>query len=310
MNSPVASTNKTDLPQVGERLKTASLTQSRCARAALEFKVDPRGKTFLGRQRAEHPFHLTRPFVLEGDPDGMITLYLQSSSGGLYRGDDLTMNVELNSRAQVHLTTQASTIVHHTRGGEAKQSLVLSLATGSYCEYIPDSTILFSGASFYSRIRANLSPGARLLLADSFSWHDPQLTAASTCGGEPDLVFTRYHSDIEIYDSGGNALVLDRLRLDGETVLAKNCGIHDRYKAQGSLILIQPDSHEPILHALRELLCEFPGSYAGASVLPQSCGILIRFLAEDGVVLRRLITQCWIVLRQILFSGMPSIRRK
>jgi urease accessory protein len=197
MYSPVASTKETDPPHVGEELKTVSLTQSRRARADLEFKVDPRGKTFLGRQRAEHPFHLTRPFALEGDPDGMITLYLQSSSGGLYRGDNLTMNVELNPCAQVHLTTQASTIVHHTRGLEAKQSLVLSLAAGSYCEYIPDPTILFSGAAFHSRIRANLSPGARLLLADSFSWHDPRLTAASKRGGEPDIVFTRYDSMVK-----------------------------------------------------------------------------------------------------------------
>jgi len=310
MNSPVALIKETDPSQVGERLKTVSLTQSRCARADLEFKVDPRGKTFLGRQRAEHPFHLTRPFALEGDPDGMITLYLQSSSGGLYRGDDLTMNVELNPRAQVHLTTQAGTIVHHTRGREAKQSLVLSLAAESYCEYIPDPTILFSGAAFHSRIRTNLSPGARLLLADSFSWHDPRLTAASASADESDPVFARYHSDIEIYDSDGSALVLDRLRLDGETALVENCAIHGKYKAQGSLILIQPDSHEPILQALRELLSEFPGSYAGASVLPQSCGILVRFLAQDGVVLRRLTTQCWIMLRQILFSGKPSIRRK
>ena len=67
---------------------------SRKARSSLTFRRDPAGRTFIAGQRTEYPVHMTRPFRLPADPEGMLTLYLQSSSGGLYRGDDLRLIVE------------------------------------------------------------------------------------------------------------------------------------------------------------------------------------------------------------------------
>ena len=49
------------------------------------------GRTFLGGQLTPHPFHITRPFYRPDDPAGMATLYLQSSSGGLYGDDQLDL---------------------------------------------------------------------------------------------------------------------------------------------------------------------------------------------------------------------------
>ena len=69
----------------------------RAVGAALRFRRSG-NKTFLVKQYTPHPFHITRPFYVDGDPDSMATLYLQSSSGGLYGDDDLLSRDRPGSR--------------------------------------------------------------------------------------------------------------------------------------------------------------------------------------------------------------------
>ena len=45
------------------------------------------GRTVLAGQRLPYPFHATRTFYLDRANPEIATLYLQSASGGLYRGD-------------------------------------------------------------------------------------------------------------------------------------------------------------------------------------------------------------------------------
>jgi urease accessory protein len=290
-------------------LPPISLTQSRRAIAALTFATDPSGKTFLAAQRAEHPFHLTRPFQFKQDPEGMVTLYLQSSSGGLYRGDELKMDVKLEENTQLHLTTQASTIVHHTRGQTAKQSLNLTLAKNSYCEYLPDPTVLFSGAAFCSDIRVEIAENARLLLSDSFSWHDPRYKNRPA-DEVADQAFDCYHSTIEIFDQKGKTIVLDRFRLTGEVALSQNCAVHGEYEAQGTILFIDLALSDQVLPAIREMLHQVTDCYAGASKLPNHSGLIIRFLAKDNIALQRILQQSWSLLREQLFGKTPQPRRK
>lgn len=282
--------------------------QSRKARAELRFTKNTSGKTFISHQRAEHPFHITRPYHYEQDPEGMVTLYLQSSSGGIYRGDDLSMDVTLEERAQLHLTTQASTIVHNTRGIKARQSVDIVLGKGSYCEYIPDPTVLFSGAAFCSNIQIKLEEGAKILFTDSFMWHDPSYRLVTERG---EHAFAGYDGNIKIVDQHKNLLVLERFRLEGKDVLQHNCAIHDSFRAQGSLFMIdQSSSLNPVLEAIREGLAHFDDIYAGASELPNNSGIIIRFLAKDGIALQKALNSSWTIVREHITGIIPKLRRK
>jgi urease accessory protein len=298
-----------NLAGLAEKKPVVSLTQSRHACARLIFSTDAYAKTFLAGQRTEHPFHLTRPFQIENDPEGLITLYLQSSSGGLYRGDHLKLDATLEENTQLHLTTQAGTIVHHTRGQEAKQSINLRLEKNSYCEYLPDPTVLFSGAAFCSDIHVEMAENSRLMLSDSFSWHDPRYKKRPA-DSLADQAFEQYHSNIEIYNERGQVMVLDRFRLKGDVALSNNCGIHGPYQSQGSILLIQEESTEKFLEPLRRMFGGFSKSYAGASLLPNKSGLIIRFLAEDGIELQRILEHSWIVLREQMFGCTPMRRRK
>ena len=54
------------------------------------------------------------PFYLDRECPEIATLYLQSASGGLYRGDDVALSIVAGPHAAAHVTTQASTLVHRT----------------------------------------------------------------------------------------------------------------------------------------------------------------------------------------------------
>ena len=47
------------------------------------------GRTTLRRQQVGYPLHVTRGFYLDAERPDLLTLYLQSASGGLYAGDQL-----------------------------------------------------------------------------------------------------------------------------------------------------------------------------------------------------------------------------
>ena len=56
------------------------------SRAELEVR-NVGGNAFISHQLMPHPFHMTVPFSVNGDPENFLTLYIQSSSGGLYDCD-------------------------------------------------------------------------------------------------------------------------------------------------------------------------------------------------------------------------------
>lgn len=148
----------------------------RAVRAELHFRT-VHGRTYLARQLTPHPFHITRPFHLPGDPAGLATLYLQSSSGGLYGDDDLSLSVRLDAGACLHLTTQAAAVVHDARGGLTRQAVRLEVGPDGFLEYLPDPLILFPGADCSTSVQLRLHEGARAVIFDGFVAHDPAGTA-------------------------------------------------------------------------------------------------------------------------------------
>ncbi|WP_416900168.1 MAG: urease accessory protein UreD [Minwuia sp.] len=249
----------------------APLTEAagRLARLSLDFRRTPSGPTKLVRQFAQYPFHLTRPFHLDR-PLGLATLFLQSSSGGLYEGDRLDMSVEVGPGAGLHLTTQASTIVH--RGQGSAQSVRLDVGAGGFLAWMPDPSILFSGAGLDQTVRAVLAEGANLMLCEGLLAHDPR--------GHADGV--RHWRNETVIDRPGMDPVIDRQRLEGESLVAA-LSPDGRHLAMASYFLAGPAFGDNVLTRMRNTLSG-DRLYAGAGPLAGG-GIVIRALAESGAAL-------------------------
>lgn len=250
--------------------------------------------TFLARQRMPHPFHITRPFHEPEDPQGMATLYLQSSAGGYYSGDDLGLAVEVESGAALHLTSQASTIVHHARGGEgARSKVALTAGSGSLLEYCPDPNILLAGSALTAEVRLNLARGARAILTDAQLSHDPDGRGAP---------FSRLKNTVFLFRDGVPCLV-DRLDLAGADWHARTGG----YGAAGMVIVT---GNAEIADDLRGALADLPNTYTGVAHHADRDVALARILATDGVALSRALITAWSTARESLVGETPRVRRK
>jgi urease accessory protein len=266
----------------------------RMSHARLEF-AQLQGVTRLHRQYAAYPFHLTRPFYLDRERPDLATLYLQSSSGGVYRGEDLRLELELGRDAAAEITTQAATLVRDARGGAARVETHLRLAPGSVGFYTPDPLILFPNANITSVLRVTLAEGARALCIDGAS-----LTAQET-----DIWQGRYRAGLVVETPEGRPLAREQgeVRLDEVGGMASPLG---RFRAFGTAYLLNGEADE-------EALCravEATGCAAGFSRLPNQAGLALRILAEDGGRLARGLAVARTMLFEALAGFAPAPRRK
>jgi urease accessory protein len=262
---------------------------------------DTGARTYLRRQFANYPFHLCRPHVAAGDPAGMITLYVQSISGGVYEGDRLRASLVAEDGARAHVTSQASTVVRGMERDGAAFEVEIEAGPESLVEYVPDATILFPGARLAATVRVRAHESATVIVGDSFLGHDP------TGDGRP---FDWYASDLLLEAGDGTARVRDRFVLSGRDFAAGEPGIGGAYATQGTLYVFHAGGGtESVVEALRDALAG-DGIYAGASTLPNGAGAWARILAADGAALKGAMTAAWSAAREALYGSRPSPRRK
>ncbi len=286
----------------GDRLfpeDMSALDQPR--QVVLAFANDPAGRTFPKRQRAAYPFHIGRALYLPGDPAGFCTLYLQSCSGGIFQHDRLGIAVRAEAGARVHLTTSASTVVHAMDDGDAVQDVLVEAGPDSLVEYLPDPQILFPRSRLANRLVVRAHPTATVLACDSFLPHDPD-------GGASPFGWLR--SDTRIEDETGRLLAVDRFEVTGAASMANTVGVQGAYRIQATLMVVHRRDPAAALAALRSVVPEGGGVYAGASLLPGGAGAWLRALSSDAVALRRLVRDGWAAAREQLTGAPPGIRRK
>jgi len=272
-------------------------------RIELGFALDSSGRCFLARQFASYPFHVCRAQYLDPDLPQMATLYLQSSAGGLFAGDRLSLRVTVEAGAKAHVTTPTSTIVHRMPEGEARQWALLDAGPGSLLEYLPDPGILFPQARLHSRVRLQLGEGATAILAEAFLPHDP------AGAQEP---FGSYDSETVIVDGNGRRLVLDRFRLSGVEAQASKVGVMGKYPMQATIFVVSSAvAPEALMGALRRGMdASDPAVYGAASLLPNTCGAWVRLLAKDGAALTGAVAGLWAAAREVTMGSRPRSRRK
>ncbi len=269
---------------------------------SLSFKRDPSGQTFLAEQRTTYPFTLTQPFCLDRAPHGMLTLMLQSISGGVYENERLALDFSVEDGACVHLTTQGATVVHSMREGRvATQQVSIRAGKGSFVEYLPDPLALFPQAHFRSAVHIAVEEGATAISGDAFGLHDPDAL------GRP---FGSIFSETVFQRSDGQRHCVDRFEMSGHEFVTSLPSALQRYQTQGTFWVVSDHDAGELVTTLRTALDPLPGIYAGASILPGNVGVWMRVLAVDAVALRGAFHAAWSAVRLCLTGVEPPSRRK
>jgi urease accessory protein len=234
------------------------------------------GRTIFRRQRVVYPFHVTRPFYLDRLRPELATLYLQSSSGGLYAGDRLTLDLVVGASAALNLTTQAATVVHHGRESGSVQQQSIKVGEGAFCAVISDPYVLFPHARLSIATTAEVARSGTLIIADGFAIHDPH------GHGDP---FAHYTSSVRIMRPDGALLVSDQGSLQGDQANAR-FGPLGGMRAAGSMLIIAEPGRIADIQAIENAV-EDSGCLAGVTPAPNGAGLAIRLLAPDGGALGR-----------------------
>ncbi|HVX76854.1 MAG TPA: urease accessory protein UreD [Bradyrhizobium sp.] len=272
---------------------------SDCGRAAEARLVAERagGRTILRRQHVGYPMHVTRGFYLDTVRPDLLTLYIQSASGGLYAGDRLALEIAVEEGAALHVTTQAATVVHDARDQVSAQHVHLSVGAGAFCAVTSDPYVLFPGAKLCLETAAVVAEDAALIFADGFAVHDPGRTGRS---------FTEYAGRLRVLRPDGRILLCDRGRIDGVEACRGPLGA---MTAAANLIIVAPPERRPpipdLMRAAEQVCC-----LLGASEAPNQAGVVMRLLAPDGGILARGIEAAFHVAARAALGAELARRRK
>ncbi len=269
---------------------------------ALTFRRAPAGQTFIAQQRTTYPFTLTRPFCLDRVPPGMLTLMLQSISGGVYAGERLGLDFSVEDGAGVHLTTQGATVVHTMPASSvATQQVCIRAGRGSFVEYLPDPLTLFPQAHFRSCVHIAVEEGATALSGDAFGLHDPDALARPFGSLFSETIFQR---------PDGQRRCVDRFEMTGPDFVASLPAALRHYQTQGTFWVVSDHAPEELVRIVRTAFEPLPDIYAGASILPDNMGVWMRVLAADAVALQTAFQAVWSAVRVCLTGLEPPSRRK
>jgi urease accessory protein len=271
---------------------------------ALRFAPRP-GRTALTAKRHEGPFLIQRPFY---PGDGACHVYLLHPPAGLAGGDELALDVTIESDAHVLLTTPASTKFYRSDSTPSVQRQHLRVAAGASLEWLPLDTILFGGSRARLDTSIELEAGARFI-----GWE-------TLCLGRP---FSGDHYATGVLDQhtevtvAGEAQLIDTLRWRaGDRLLAADWGLAG-FGVCGAVYAYPADTH--LLALVRELLGAVAPSHAtgtqaadgalrcGATLLGEL--LVVRCLAHEPEVVRTLFERIWETLRPSVTGRNPCAPR-
>lgn len=238
------------------------------------------GVTVLAEQAFRAPFHLSKPYW-DADSRTLIAQVVNPTAG-ILAGDRLVSSVTADVGAALLLTTPSACRVFCMRSGAASSEQTFRVARGAWLEVLPEPLVPHRGSTFLQTTRLEVAPGGAAFYAELLY---PGRIAHDELWG-----WDRLALGLEVRH--GDALILrERFDYGGAELreLARFAGAGD-CACFGNAVFVAPDlspapAWREALHALQR-----DGVWIGASALHTGAGWSIKFVAPDGIRLRRTLT--------------------
>jgi urease accessory protein len=207
-----------------------------------------------------------------------------NTSGGLTGGDRLKFSLALGDGAQAVATTQTAERAYASSAGRAVMDVVLTLGAGARLDWLPQETILFDRSTLARRTRADLGPGARLILSET-------VVLGRAAMGE--TVRELEFSDWREVRRQGRPVLVEPLRITAATLAAGPAAL-DGARALATVALVAPGA-EDALGAVRACLPE--GMEAAASGWDGK--LIVRLIGPDLFPVKRAVARVLNVMRGV-----------
>lgn len=212
-----------------------------------------------------------------------------NTAGGLTGGDRLSYALALGPGAAAVGTTQTAERGYASAGGApAVLDIALDLGAGARLDWLPQETILYQDAALARRTRADLGPGARLLMAE--------MTVLGRAAMGERLSRLDFSDRREVW-RGGRPVLVDPFRLE-DGVLdpegAARPALLDGARAIAVVALVAEGAED----AAGPLRAALAGCGAAEVAVSGWDGrALVRIRAADGLPLKRAVAQALEILR-------------
>jgi urease accessory protein len=200
---------------------------------------------------------------------------LVNTGGGMVGGDELALTLQADEDAEFVFTTQSAEKLYRAEGEPAEISIVLKLDAQARIDWVPQETILFSGARLSRKFMVDMARDASLLIFESTVFGRIAMGEVISDGMFRD--HWRIRRDQKL-------IYADDVKLENNmAALLARKAIGNGARAVATCLYIAPDAEarlQDAREALRDAACECAASaWNGMMVL--------RFASADPATLRR-----------------------
>ncbi len=198
-----------------------------------------------------------------------------NTGGGVVGGDKLAFSVTCGPGADLVYATQAAERIYRSSGGASHIDVSLKVETDARLDWLPQETLLYSGARLRRRFDIGVATRSQLLLVECITFG--RIASGETLG--PGLLHDTWRVRRD-----GKLIFADATRIDGDIgMLLQRPASAARGRAVGFLLYVGEDAVDR-LDGVREAIGSARTDW-GASAWN---GMLTaRFLAEDPADVRR-----------------------
>ncbi len=264
-------------------------------RGKLKLQVAERdGESFIQQQEICPPAHISKP----GWSEGTLLLHVSSPTAGMFSGDQLSLNVAVDSGASAILSTPAATRIHRMPdGGRAELRQCYRVASHGFLEVAPEWVIPQAGSRLRQETMIDVAKSGELLYVEA-------LAPGRVAHGES-FQFECLESSLRVRVDGRLA-ALEQFTLrpgDGSLGGWRSFGPSTFYAA---MFAVTDAASESLIDALHNLHGE--GLWIGASQL-RTRGVSIKILGNAGAKVRKTLLNARQLIYQHMGRPAPSLRR-
>jgi len=256
-------------------------------RAQLTLKFSGReDKTVISQRQHYGPLVIQKPFYPEGE---VCHVYLLHPPGGVVGGDQLTLDVEVNSAGHALLTTPAAAKFYRSAGSLAQLKQTLVVKANSALEWLPQETILFSGCQVRMQTVVQLEDDAAFIGWEILCLGRPAGNELFEAGS------ARQHFELW---RNNRPLLLDRATIAGnDDVMSARWGMQG-YTVSGTLMAVNAD--KAMLQHIRENMPQMKQGLISVTLINDV--LVCRALSEQAEYIRFAFIQLWKTLREPLLA--------
>lgn len=240
-------------------------------RGRLELRYRREGERCVAHDRHEGPLRVLRALYPEGP--GVCHHVLVHPPGGIVGGDEIDIDVQLDSGTHALITTPGATRFYRSAGAVGAQRARLRVGQGARLEWLPLEAIAYRGCRAHNEVRFELDAGASMI-----GWDLLALGLPAAGEGFDDGTFAQH------LEWPGRWLERGRIDATDRRLLTSPLGL----AGHGVLGTLWFASADPLAPALREALLDaardahdgaaFSGPTGATSPTPHT--VLLRALAH------------------------------